>query len=117
MPAQGGEPPMQGFGLTAYDNMLKKYTSIWFDSMSTGFMILHGDWDPKENALVMSGESPNPMTGQKSQKWRTVGKIESNDRNTMTMYTTSKDGKEYKCMEIAYTRTKDSGKAAPAEKK
>src|SRR4026207_1244648 len=35
--------PFSGIGIDAYDNMTKKYRTIWMDSMGTGFFIMEGN--------------------------------------------------------------------------
>jgi hypothetical protein len=106
-PPQEPDPrPFSGTGIIGYDNMLKRYRSIWFDNMSTGIMVLDGTWDPAKKTLTSEGEHPDPMTGNVKQKVKTVCTMNGNDSHTFAMFSPGPDGKEFKCMEIVYTRAK-----------
>jgi uncharacterized protein DUF1579 len=95
--------PFQGMGLTGYDNMLKKYVSIWIDNMGTGIMTSQGTFDSNGNALNWTAQMADPMTG-KAMTYRMVTRFADKDHHTFEMYMKSPDGKEFKTMEIAYER-------------
>ncbi len=80
--------------------------SVWIDNMSTGMMYGTGKCDATGKVITITGAGPNPMTEQLDQKWRTVSRIESQDKHVFEMYMTQPDGKEIKQMEITYTRVK-----------
>jgi hypothetical protein len=106
-PAEGPEgKPMKGLGLTGYDNLKKQYFGTWIDNMGTGIMMGYGTCDPAGKVITMTTESSDPMSGKASQKWRTVLRIESQDKHVFEMYGPGPDGKEFKQMEIVYTRAK-----------
>lgn len=94
--------PFKGLGLMGYDNIQQKYTSVWIDSMTTGFTMSTGTVDASGKVFTYHKEEVDPLTKQKF-KGRDVIKIESNDRHVMEMYKIM-DGKELKMMEIVYTR-------------
>lgn len=95
--------PFDGLGFTGYDNMKKKYVSLWMDSMSTMFMTFEGASDASKKVFTFRGECPDPLTGV-TKKNRSVLKIEGKDKNIFTMFESSPDGKEHKAMELVYTR-------------
>src|SRR5262245_55210106 len=95
--------PFTGMGLTGYDNVLKKYVSIWIDNMATGIMTSQGTVDATGKVITWTGESSDPMTGKPS-KMRMVTRITDDDHHTFEMYGRGADGKEMKMMEIIYTR-------------
>lgn len=97
--------PFEGRGVCGYDNAKKKYFSTWIDSMSTACMVSEGSFDPATKSLSYSGQAPDCMTG-KIVTMRSVTKMTDADHMTMEMYSPGPDGKEYKAMEIAYTRSK-----------
>ena len=97
---------MKGLGLTGYDNMKKQYFCVWIDNMGTGLMTGYGTCDPDGKVITMAGEASDPMSGKTNQKWRTVMRIESKDKHVFEMYGPGPDGKEFKQMEITYTRAK-----------
>lgn len=95
--------PFTGYGMTGYDNAKKKYVGTWMDSMSTALTYIEGTTDKSGKAITMSMEVVDPMTGKKTTQ-RTVTRVESPDRHVFEMYEKAKGGKEFKSMEIVYTR-------------
>lgn len=98
--------PFEGVGYTGYDNVRQEYTCVWLDNMSTGIMEVSGTFDPKSKVIRTSGHFSCPMTGEKDRWVRSEVKIIDNDNNTYTSYFKGPDGKEFKSMEISYTRVK-----------
>ena len=78
-----GGGPFTGMGLDSYDAGLKKYVSVWVDSMSTAPMVMHGDYDEASNSLTMKGKGP----GQdgKLVEMKSVLKLEDKDHVTFIM--------------------------------
>ncbi|TMQ56266.1 MAG: DUF1579 domain-containing protein [Candidatus Eisenbacteria bacterium] len=95
--------PFQGMGLTGYDNVLKKFVSVWIDNMGTGIMSSQGTADASGNVINWTAESPDPATG-KMTKYRQVTRYLDDNHHVFEMYVKSPDGKEFKTMEIAYER-------------
>jgi hypothetical protein len=91
-----------GHGMTGYDNVSGKWWSTWNDSMSTGVMVSQGDCDD-HGACTFHGSWNDPVT---------KGKVDARMQNrwikpgveVFTMYAPGQDGKEYKMMEMTYTR-------------
>jgi hypothetical protein len=96
--------PFQGYGITGYDNMKKKYASVWLDNMGTGIMTMQGDYDVKKHTLTETGTTASPLG---EMKFRAVTHYVDEDHINFTMYMTGPDGKETKGMEVAYTRAKE----------
>lgn len=94
--------PMQGIALQAYDNVKKKFYSTWIDNMGTGVAMSEGVYDAKTKTVTMTGHMTDPVTGGDI-KYRSTMKIINDKKRVMEMYTKA-DGKEYKMMEIVYTR-------------
>lgn len=94
--------PYSGIGVTAYDNLRKKYVSTWMDSMSTGIFTMEGTGSADGKTITLKGQHAEPGGGMMNHRaiWRLV------DANTQTfeMYGASKGKKEMKMMEITYTR-------------
>ena len=95
--------PFEGIGTTGYDNMNKEYVATWTDNMSTGIMRDTGQCDGTGKKTVYHGEMPDPASGTMLPT-RTEYIMASNDKFTMTMYSTGPDGTESKIMELVYTR-------------
>jgi Protein of unknown function (DUF1579) len=94
-----------GTGLTAYDNVKKKWVSVWADSMSTGVLVSEGTGDAAGKTITFTGEYPDPVDG-KSKKFRQVFKQIDDDHHEFEMHMPGPDGKEYRALQIKYTRAK-----------
>jgi hypothetical protein len=98
--------PFNGMSTTAYDNLKKKFVSTWIDNMGTGIMMMQGTWDDAAKTLNMTGKMTNPGNGKECEMKETL-KIVDDNTHVMEMYgPDSKTGKQYKNMEIKYTRKK-----------
>ena len=98
--------PFDGMGLVGYDNIKKTYQTIWLDSMGTGMMMGTSSFDADKKVLSESGHFSCPMVnGERT--YRSVVTLKDSEHYTYEMYMTDPDsGKEYKAMEINYTRKK-----------
>jgi hypothetical protein len=94
--------PFEGVGHTGYDNVTGKYWSTWFDDMSTSVMVSTGTCE--QGACTFDGTNTDPMTG-KAATSRMTSKHEG-DREVHEMFGPGPDGKEFKMMELVYTRKK-----------
>ncbi len=94
--------PFQGRALMGYDNEKKQYDSIWLDTMATGMMIAHGQYDPTTKTLTETASASCPMEGTKT--FRNVTKFIDDNTYVLEMYTTGKDGNEFRMGEMTYTR-------------
>jgi hypothetical protein len=92
--------PFEGMGLTGYDNVAGKYWSTWTDNMSTSLMTSTGTCT--KGTCTFESQNTDPMTG-KTATARMVSKHET-AREVHTMYGPGPDGKEFKMMELVYTR-------------
>jgi hypothetical protein len=102
--------PFSGVGLTGYDNIQKKYVGMWVDSMSTGISHSQGTADAAGKTFTFEAENLDPLSGKKV-KSRDVTRIQGKDNYSLEMFKTGPDGKEFKAMEIVFTRQpKSNGK-------
>src|SRR5688572_15501161 len=97
--------PFNGRGTTGYDNIKKKYVSTFVDNMSSGIFHSEGTYDTATKTFQYAGESPDVMAG-KFVKSRWTEKWTDNDHFMAQGFKTGADGKEFKEMEIAYSRAK-----------
>ncbi len=95
--------PFEGMGFTGFDNGRQTYQTIWMDNMGTGMMIGEGTYDPSKKTLTDQGRFTDPMVGQRS--YRGVGTFIDDDHYSYEMYVADENGKEFRMMEIVYTRT------------
>ena len=95
--------PFEGLGISGYDNLTKKFIGVWVDTMSTG--IIHSEGTPAQYGDIINfeGTHPDPLRGRYD-KTRSVERTISDDKFIFTSYKTSDDGREFKGMELTYTR-------------
>jgi len=95
--------PYTGMGITGYDNLSKKYVSIWLDTIGTGPFMMEGMGSSDGKTIALNGQHAEPGGGQ--MKHRAVWKIVDSNTQTFDMWGAEHGGKEMKVMEIVYTRT------------
>lgn len=95
--------PFHGMSLMGYDNMTKKYNSVWIDNMSTIMVKTEGEAASGGKVLTLAGEYACPMTGDMHKPTKQVVHIVSDDKHVFEMHDPSK-GENSKEMEITYTR-------------
>ena len=96
--------PFEGMGITGYNNAKKKYVSMWIDNMGTGIISSEGEYDASTKTFQEKGTFTQPKMGETP--FKGVTKIISDDNFVYELYTKDKDWKEYKALEINYTRKK-----------
>jgi len=94
--------PFEGIGVTGYDNAKKLFVSTWIDNMGTGIMTMTGSWDEASKSIKYSGMMVDPGSG-KDLPVREVWRFVDDNTQVMEMYY-SMAGKEFKAMEVKYTR-------------
>jgi hypothetical protein len=100
----------QGQGILGYDVNKKKYLMAWIDNFGTGISLNQGSYDADAKTLTFTGEEDNPMMGGKM-KTKDVLKLVSDDEQSFEMFRTPiTTGKEFKVMEITYTRAQKASK-------
>ena len=97
--------PFHGYGLNGYDNAQGKFVGTWMDTMSTGVSTSVGTADPTGKVITYDREEFDAMAKAKS-KGRDVLHIEGDDKQVLEFYKALPDGKQFKMMEIVYTRKK-----------
>jgi hypothetical protein len=97
--------PFEGYQIVGYDNLKKKYVTLWIDSAGTGFYLTEGERDKAGTVLTEAGAWPDPMAGG-TIKVRAITRIVSADEHTYEMYMTGADGKEFKSLENKAVRKK-----------
>jgi hypothetical protein len=95
--------PFEGMGIVGYDNATKQHTSVWMDNMGTQMMYTEGSCENHCKMETHHGSFPGP-SGQEM-KFRMLTNIIDEKKHTMEMYLVGEDGKEFKHMEVVYTRS------------
>ena len=94
--------PYSGIGTTGYDNLRKRYVSMWMDTWGTGIFQMEGTASADGKTITLKGQHAEPGGGHMTH--RAVWKIADSNTQTFDMYGTHPGGKEMKVMEITYTR-------------
>ncbi|HKZ65661.1 MAG TPA: DUF1579 domain-containing protein [Chitinophagaceae bacterium] len=98
--------PFEGMSTTGYDNFKKIFISTWIDNMGTGIMKMEGPWDETTRSMTLTGKMTDPSTGRECDM-KEVFKIIDANTQVMEMYGPDpKTGKQYKTMEVKYSRKK-----------
>lgn len=97
--------PFEGISTTGFDNAKKIFVSTWMDNMGTGIMVMEGAWDDKTKTLNLKGKQTDPTTG-KEMNVREIFTVVDDNTQKMEMFMTPSGGKEFKSMEIVFTRKK-----------
>jgi hypothetical protein len=94
----------QGLGLVGYDNVRQAYYSYWVDGMSTMPLMHDGQCrTPTCEVIEFKGEYRDPLTG-KAKKSRTTSEVAADGHLVFTMYDQDTRGREFKSLELIYTR-------------
>jgi hypothetical protein len=97
--------PYEGIGYTGYDNVQKKYVSVYMDNMGTGMMPSTGTEDPATKKVTYIGSMWDATSGAEV-KMDQVLTLTDTDHCTFEMFMPTPGGKKTKVMEINYTRRK-----------
>jgi len=97
--------PFKGINIMGYDNAKKEFFSIWIDNTTTGLLSSTGSYDPQEKKFYFEAVAFDPISGQ-TLEMREESYFASKDEYISITYTKSKEGQEFKNMEIRYTRIK-----------
>jgi len=96
--------PFEGIQIVGYDNMQKKFQTLWIDSSSTAFFLLSGTCDAARKTWTDMGRWADPMGG--TTNVRSVTRIVGPDEYVYEMYMGMPDGKEFKSLENRCLRKK-----------
>jgi hypothetical protein len=107
--------PFTGFGLNGFDNVSQKFVTTWVDNCGTGIMNGTGELSPDGKTMTYTMTYNCPIQ-KKPVTMRQVEHYTGKDTMTMEMFSPDpKTGKEFKAMEISYTRK--SGAMTPSTAK
>jgi hypothetical protein len=97
--------PYTGVGYTGYDNYKKQYIGNWMDSMGTAMMVFAGTADASGKVITEKTSIDDFTTGKKVDI-DAITRIVDHDHFTYEMWMPGPDGKNFKMMQIDYTRKK-----------
>jgi Protein of unknown function (DUF1579) len=94
--------PYSGIGISGYDNLRKRYVTMWMDTMSTGMFTMEGTASADGKTITLRGQHAEPGGGHMTH--RAVWTIVDDKTQTFDMFGAHAGGKEMKMLEIMYTR-------------
>ena len=97
--------PFKGINIMGYDNGKKEFFSIWLDNSSTGLLSSTGTYDVDTKKFHFRAEMFDPASGQ-ILELREEAYFASKDEYVSVTYAKPKNGKEFKNIEMKYTRVK-----------
>jgi hypothetical protein len=99
--------PMEGVSIIGYDNFNKEFFTFWIDNMGTGMFTTRGTLDKTGKIRTETGLWDDIMSGGKD-KVKIITRTIDKDKFGFEMYMSGGmyGDKEFKSMEIIYTRKK-----------
>lgn len=94
--------PFKGIGISGYDNVAQKHTTVWLDNMSTQVLYSKGDCADHCKKLTHRATMQSPFGGEMQMKF--ISNAVSDDKLVFEYYMINEDGSEFKSMEIVYER-------------
>jgi len=95
--------PFEGLQIIGFDNMQKKYVTLWIDNTTTFFFMTSGT--RLGNVISESGLWPDPLTGSQAQVKARTTWINA-DEYLYEQFMVMPDGSEFKSMEMLCKRQK-----------
>jgi hypothetical protein len=95
--------PLEGRGITGYDNVRQQYVGTWIDNMSTAIYTMSGTLDTTGTVLTLFGPSDDPRTGEMDKTMKYVTRFVDEDHFVFEIYDTSL-GDDGKVVEMLYDR-------------
>lgn len=99
--------PFRSTGFFGFNNAENRYESVWVDSDNSGVQFFTGS-RTDSNTFTWNTTTTDPVSGQRK-TIRAVTTLNGRDRITHTVFETLSGGKEFKALEIAYSRTGPGG--------
>jgi hypothetical protein len=95
-----------GLGLIGYDNGSRTFKTVWADSLNTALTTSVGKYDPEQNSLELESQVYDPLVSGVKTVYSRI-KITSPDSYTFSMLDRSPEGREFKSLEMEYSRVKE----------
>lgn len=97
--------PFTGIGYTGYDNVQKKYVSVWLDTSGTGMIYLVGNADASGRTILGRATMWDPVYAKPFPAESKLV-ITDNDHYSFELTGKAPNGRISKLVEIQYTRKK-----------
>ncbi len=101
--SRGIEPQFQGLGAIGFDNVTKKYTVVWLDSMSTSMVTEQGECDDTGREFTFHGTHSDADTGTLVAT-KTVVRFIDTDHYVHEAFRVDANGASSKTLQVMYAR-------------
>ena len=98
-----GGQPFEGTGTMGFDNVTKERFATWTDSMSTGLMVMRGKCAADAKKCTTKGHMSDAVAG-KEVPFSETTTMTDDDHFKFELRGPGPDGKQFKMLEIVYTR-------------
>jgi hypothetical protein len=96
--------PMSGVGYLGYDNIKRRYVSVWLDNLGTSILQTRGTSDPTGKVIKTQGTVDDAVT-RKPLRYEDAMTLVDRDAFTYEAWTSRPDSDTlYRVMKIVYTR-------------
>jgi hypothetical protein len=95
----------EGMGIMGYDNATRTFNTLWIDSLNTTMAVASGRFFPEKNVFELTSELYDPLLSREKEVRSTL-RFTSNDSYVFSMIDQSPEGKQFKSLEMEYTRKK-----------
>ena len=95
--------PFEGRGLMGFDNVTKERFATWTDSMSTGILVMRGKCPADAKKCSTKGQTSDAVAGKMVTYTETTTMTDDN-HFTFELHGPGPGGKQFKMIEIVYTR-------------
>ena len=95
----------QGIGILGFDRARKQFTSVCLDSTNTAIGISYGTADQSGKTFEFHGTYTDPDS-RAEKELRSVLRLITKDRHQFEMFERAPGGKEFRTLEIVYTRAR-----------
>lgn len=103
MPGMG---PFTGLGFSGFDNVSEKYVGTWIDNHSTGIWNGTGVLAPDQKSMTWTYNYNCPVTKKPTTAREVATFLDATHMKFEMFAIDPKSNKEYKCMQIDYTKAK-----------
>lgn len=98
-----GNTTYRGIGFLGYDRASGLYQNVWMNNQTTDMYMESGRYNPDTKTIHTSGRFVDPTSGIVVLN-RTEILIAGPDSHTLTGYSMHNNGREFKAIEVTYTR-------------
>ncbi len=98
-----GPRPFEGLGVEGFNNVTQERFRTWFDSMTTGPIVLRGKCPSEAKKCTLKGTMPDPLVSRDVEVSE-IFTATDEDHFTRELFAPGPSGEAFKMLEVAYSR-------------